>query len=211
MTYDDFMKRLAVSLFSVFWVYGVYSMLTRPESRFDGFLTIVVILSVVASLAITKLGCRKVSLYDYGKWILAGFGAWMVFRGLTSYESRVEGAVAAIAAVAIVVAIIIALARRKWRDEREGFSVYSYGGPDGGVVVYREADRSLNLIYSQRRDTVFIPSDPKWKQVMPEWSRERKGEIIARIKQRHGKRLIGKPIVYEESDADEDMPLLPEY
>lgn len=182
-------------------------MLTRPESRFDGFLTIAVILSVVVSLAITKLGRKKVSLYDYGKWILAGFGAWMVFRGLTSYESRVEATVAAFAAVAIVVATIIALARRKWRDEREGFSVEADGGPDWGVVVYREEDRSLSLIYSPGKDTVFIPSDSKWTQIMPEWSHGRKDEIVARMKQRHGKRWVGKSIVYEESDADEDMPV----
>ncbi len=205
MTYDDFMKRLAVSLSSVFWIYGVYSMLARTESRFDGFLTVVVILSVIASLAITKLGRKKVSLYDYGKWILAGFGTWVFFRLLTSYESRVQGVIAAIGAISIVVIIIVATARRKLREEKEGYRVDSYGGPDGGIVVYHEEDKSLILLYSREKDTVYIPSDSKWKQIMPEWSRERKDEIVARIKQRHGKRLIGKPIAYEESDSDECM------
>ena len=205
MTRDDFMKRLAVSLFSVFWIYGIYSMLTRTEARFDGFLTIVVILAVVAIVAITKLGRKKVSLYDCGKWILGGFGTWIVFRRLTSYESHLQGGVAAIGAISIMVVIVVATARQRWRDEKEGYRVDASGGAEGAIVVYHEENRSVSLLYSREKDTVFVPSDSKWKQIMPEWARERKDEIVARIMQRHGKRLIGKPIAYEESDSNECM------
>ena len=205
MTYDDFMKRLAVSLFSIFWVYGVYSMLSRPESRFDGFLTVIVILSVATSLAITKAGRKKVTLYEYGKWILGGFGTWMFFMLLTPRESPVQGTIAAIGAIGIMVTIIITVARHRLRVERDGYQIEAHGAGGDGIVVYVEEGKRLVLLYSREKDTVFVPSDSKWKQIMPQWSHNRKNEIVARIKQRYGKRLIGKAIGYEESDLDDCM------
>jgi len=203
MSYDDFMKRLAVALFSVFWGFGAYSMLTRPERRIDGVLLVIVILSVFASLVGTKLGRKQISLYDYGRWVLGGFGTWLVFGFAIAGESTVQGVLATIAAIGIVVWIIIAVSRNRWRDEREGFRVESYSGPDGGIVVYIEGEKRLVLLYSREKDVVFVPADSKWKQVMPEWARDRKNEIVARVKQRHGKRVMGNPIGYEETDLDE--------
>ena len=82
-------------------------------------------------------------------------------------------------------------------------AVESYSGPDGGIVVYIEGEKRLVLLYSREKDVVFVPADSKWKQVMPEWARDRKNEIVARVKQRHGKRVMGNPIGYEETDLDE--------
>src|SRR5690349_8765650 len=152
MSYDDFMKRLAVALFSVFWGFGAYSMLTRPERRIDGVLLVIVILSVFASLVGTKLGRKQISLYDYGRWVLGGFGTWLVFGFAIAGESTVQGVLATIAAIGIVVWIIIAVSRNRWRDEREGFYVESCGGPEGGIVVYVEGEKCLVLLYSREKD-----------------------------------------------------------
>jgi hypothetical protein len=95
---------------------------------------------------------------------------------------------------------------KEWvRRTREGYYVKTYGGADDGYVLYYEGDNLLKLFFSRRTDTIFFPSDVKWKEIMPGWAKERKVEIMGRIRKRVGKRLIGKDWTYEESDKEETL------
>src|SRR5690242_3637560 len=100
---------------------------------------------------------------------------------------------ALLAAIAFLSLVIFGgLMREKWRRRREGYYAYTSGGGQEGVLIYNEGGKILQLYFSRLKDTIYIPTDPKWKEVMPDWARERKDEIVSRIKKRVGKRLIGK-------------------
>ena len=67
------------------------------------------------------------------------------------------------------------------------------GGNEGGRV--------LELYFDRTKNTIYVPSDAKWNEIMPSWATDRKAEIVSRIKQHVGKRWIGKSWRYEESDT----------
>ena len=105
----------------------------------------------------------------------------------------------------VTLAILGGIIKEKWRRKREGYYAYTSGGAEEGVLIYNEAGKILQLYFSRPRDTIYVPTDAKWKEIMPDWARERKDEIVRRIKTRVGKRLIGKGWTYEESDRDEHL------
>jgi hypothetical protein len=113
---------------------------------------------------------------------------------------------ALLAAIAFVgLAVFGGLMKEKWRRRREGYYAYTSGGGQEGVLIYNEGGKILQLYFSRLKDTIYIPTDPTWKEVMPDWARERKDEIVSRIKKRIGKRLIGKGWTYEESDREDHL------
>ena len=96
--------------------------------------------------------------------------------------------------------IAYARVREQRRRVREGYYVYRRGGAEGGILFYNEEGRILQFYFDRSTDTIYIPSDAKWREVMPMWAQNRKQQIVSRLKQCFGKRLTGKSWTYEESD-----------
>lgn len=105
----------------------------------------------------------------------------------------------------VLLIIVIAIARNRLRRRREGFDVYKRGGGEDGVLVYKEGEKSLQIYFNRLEDIIYIPSAGMWKEIMPDWTTERRDEILARIKERVGKRLIGKSWKFEETDSPQKV------
>ena len=103
--------------------------------------------------------------------------------------------------------ILYANIREKIRRKRDGYYVYKRGGAEDGILFYSEQGRELQFYFDRRADTIYIPSDAKWKQTMPIWARDHKQQIVDRIKRCVGKRLIGNPWKYDETNnSDKIVP-----
>ena len=105
----------------------------------------------------------------------------------------------------LLLIIVVAIVRERLRRKKEGYYIYKRGGAEDGVLFYEEEGKILQFYFDRTKDTIYIPSDLKWKEIMPTWAREKKNEIIARIKMRIGKRWIGKSWTYAESDFAEHL------
>jgi hypothetical protein len=108
-------------------------------------------------------------------------------------------------AVFLALIILTFIIRERVRRKKEGYYVQTHGGAEDGYVLYNEDGKALRLYFSRPKDTIYVPSDVKWKEIMPSWARERKVEIMARIRKHVGKRWIGQPWIYEESDKKETL------
>ena len=135
------------------------------------------------------------------------FGLWAVFAisGIISYFWKRDNRLLLSAIAILVGTIVIALLRETMRRKREGYYVYKRGGADDGTLVYNEQGKILQLYFDRTNDTIYVPSDFKWKEMMPEWAKERKDEILSRIQKQIGKRLIGKSWTYEGTDRREHL------
>jgi hypothetical protein len=105
----------------------------------------------------------------------------------------------------ILLIIVIAIARSRLRRRKEGFHVYKRGGGEDGVLIYEEGEKSLQVYFNRLEDIIYIPSAGMWNEIMPDWARERRDEILVRIKERVGKRLIGKSWKFEETDSPQKL------
>jgi hypothetical protein len=101
--------------------------------------------------------------------------------------------------------IVIAIARNRFRRRKGGFHVYKRGGAEDGVLIYEEGEKSIQIYFNRLEDIIYIPSAGTWKEIMPDWARERRDEILARIKERVGRRLIGKSWKFEETDSSQKI------
>lgn len=132
---------------------------------------------------------------------------WALFAliAITSYLYKSTNLILMAGLGALTLGVVIATVKEKLRRKKEGFYIYRRGGAESGVLFYDERGRILQLYFSRIKDTVYIPSDLKWKEIMPSWARERKDEIVSRIKKRIGKRLVGKSWTYAQSDLEEHV------
>jgi len=105
----------------------------------------------------------------------------------------------------ILLIIVIAIGRNRLRRKREGFHVYKRGGGEDGVLIYNEGEKSLQIYFNRLEDIIYIPSAGMWKEIMPDWARERRDEILARIRERVGNRLIGKSWKFEDTDNPQKL------
>jgi hypothetical protein len=132
------------------------------------------------------------------------FGLLAVGR-IISQIAQVGGGTSLFAwsSVILGLAILTFIVRERVRRKKEGYYVQTHGGAEGGYVLYNEDGKTLRLYFSRPKDTIYVPSDTKWKEIMPSWAKERKVEIMGRIRKHVGKRLIGQGWTYEESDKKE--------
>jgi hypothetical protein len=105
----------------------------------------------------------------------------------------------------VLLMIVIAIAKQRLRSRKEGFHVQKRGGAEDGVLLYKEGEKSLQIYFNRLEDIIYIPSASMWKEVMPDWARERRDEILARIKKRVGRRLIGRSWEFEETDSPQKL------
>lgn len=199
MTHEKRMKWLAISLVTFLWSYAVYSMLSRPEARFNGYLLLINVLAVILTVGITKVGQTKATLEDFCSWVCSGVAVWLFFRIVLAGESNLQGIVATIGSILVSVYF----ARERIRLRKAEYLVGFAGRPDDEGIVYHESKQAVIFCYSRKTKTMFIPTDRIWQTKMPYWSRDRKSEIVARVKLHFGKRLFGKPITFVETDSDE--------
>jgi hypothetical protein len=134
-------------------------------------------------------------------------GLWAVFAagGIVLYFWKRENRLLLSAITILIGIIVIEILRERLRRKREGYYVYKRGGADDGTLVYNEEGKMLQLCFNRTTDTIYVPLDFKWKEMMPDWAKERKDEILSRIQKQIGKRLIGKSWSYQGTDRKEHL------
>jgi hypothetical protein len=135
------------------------------------------------------------------------FAIWALLAAvsLVAYLSKPENRFLLVGLGILALIVVVAVVREKSVRKKEGYYVYKRGGGKGGVLVYNEGQKSLKLYFNRLEDTIYIPSKDKWKEIMPGWARERRDEIVTRVKKRVGKRLIGKSWIYKETDKSQQL------
>jgi hypothetical protein len=127
--------------------------------------------------------------------ILAGicfilFISW----GLPTWIGRIVVAGSGIV-VFTVLAVVIGERIRRFT---EGYHVKMSGGAEDGDLTYNDGGRTLRLYFKRRTRVIYVPSDPRWVEVMPFWARENKSLIVRKIKQQ-----IGKHWNFEDTEKQE--------
>ncbi len=88
-------------------------------------------------------------------------------------------------AILFVTIIIWFTVARKYALAKKGFFIEVDLGrePGDGVrIAYEEKDKSL-IFYGPASRTIKVPSEQLWNEIMPDWAKNRKDEILERIKQ----------------------------
>ena len=98
----------------------------------------------------------------------------------------------------LVFTVIATLLIERIRRFTEGYYVKLSGGADDGDLTYHDSGRILRLYFKRRSRMIYVPSDPKWVEVMPTWARENKISIMLKIRGQ-----IGKHWNFEETEKQE--------
>jgi hypothetical protein len=114
-------------------------------------------------------------------WVLLGSISFIVY--LIRGENKLVLGIVFLAALVVVTVFI----RERLRRKREGFFVNTRGNADGGDIIYQENGKSLTFYFNRGIRTVYVPSNRTWEELMPDWARTRKAEILERIRNRVGK------------------------
>ena len=121
-----------------------------------------------------------IKFFTYG-WILLAAASFVLYLSKPGNEYALSG-------IIVVILITVIFVMREWlRRRREGYYVVTKGNADGGDLVYHEADRSLTFYFDRGTRTVYVPSNRKWEEQMPEWAKARKLEILENIRKRLGR------------------------
>ena len=132
-------------------------------------------------------------------WLLLGIA------GLFIYLSKAANEFLAFSLGLLALIVLAGVVGQRLIRKKQGYSIYKSGGAEDGFIVYGEGGKTVKLYFDRVQDTIYVPSDAKWKEIMPEWAKEKKHEIVARIKKQIGTRLIGKSWRYEETDREETL------
>jgi len=87
----------------------------------------------------------------------------------------------------IIFIISVVVITERLRRRLEGYYVYMSGGSEDGDLVYREGSGSVRLYFKRRSHTIYVPTDGKWLEVMPDWAKQNKNSIMERVKSQIGK------------------------
>jgi hypothetical protein len=82
----------------------------------------------------------------------------------------------------------------------EGYYTYMRGGAEDGDLVYTEGSNTLRLYFKRRAHTIYVPSNVRWREVMPDWAKEKKDLIMKRIKGQ-----VGKHWMFEDTETREHL------
>jgi hypothetical protein len=74
------------------------------------------------------------------------------------------------------------------------------GGAEEGDLVYTQGDGTLRFYFKRRPHTIYVPSNEKWREIMPEWAKENRDLIIKRIKEN-----VGKHWTFEDTEKQEHI------
>ena len=104
-----------------------------------------------------------------------------------------------LASLALLV-VLASVAWERYRRQKEGYFVNTRGGGEDGSVTYNEAGKTLELYFRRGQRLIYVPTDRKWKDIMPSWAGERKPEIMTRIKSQLDQVWFGRGWGYEETE-----------
>ena len=104
-----------------------------------------------------------------------------------------------------VVLLFYANLREKAGRKKYGYYVYKRGGAENGILFYSEHGRELQFYFDRKANTIYIPSDAKWKETMPIWAHDYKQQIVDRVKKCVGKRLLGESWKYEDTSNSKQI------
>jgi hypothetical protein len=83
--------------------------------------------------------------------------------------------------------VLMPLVKEYLRRKKDGFYIRTRGNADGGDLTYHENGELLTFYFDRVSRIIYVPSDSKWEEVMPEWARARKVDIVEKIIGRMGK------------------------
>jgi hypothetical protein len=120
-------------------------------------------------------------------------GAWVsvvIFLGLSFWFFRSFQVVATVVYGSVVLYFIFSRVLSSWRLRKHGFRV-RWCGRDSFYyeeVVAGQIRRLLLDGYLMGRGprSVYFPPPDEWRQKMPDWARDRRDEILARVRQELG-------------------------
>jgi hypothetical protein len=102
--------------------------------------------------------------------------------------------------VGVVFIIVAILVGERLRRLIEGYYTYMSGGAEDGDLVYKEGENTLRLYFKRRPHTIYVPSDMKWTEVMPDWAKGNKNLIMTRIRGQ-----VGRHWMFEDTEKREHI------
>ena len=128
---------------------------------------------------------------DHGRWIIFRYilVPLMVFGAcgaLVVATSKAYPAYVAIAAGIFVVVMLLLALRRNRRELQSGWRFRRVGRDQFRYEEFRDGKwQSImiggEMLMGKPRHVIYMPTDEEWG-LFPDWARDRRGEIIARIK-----------------------------
>lgn len=115
-------------------------------------------------------------------WLAAGFAIWLLINRPLIFVCLL-----------VVAGILLEVSKRRGEAHyrAKGYRV-DHEGRDNIFYEERVGDKSRRLTIEGEMlvpgHAVYVPDDKEWRERMPEWARDRKAEIIARIKEELGTR-----------------------
>jgi hypothetical protein len=116
-------------------------------------------------------------------------GAWVsvaIFVGLSYWFFRSYPIIAAILYGSIVLYVVLSRVRSSWLLRKHGYRVRWFGRDS---FYYEELQtgqiRRLMLdgyLMARGPRSVYFPSPEDWRRKMPDWARDRRDEILARVR-----------------------------
>lgn len=82
---------------------------------------------------------------------------------------------------AFLYTIFVIIIGERIRRLSEGYYTYLRGGGEDGDLVYVEGSKELRLYFKRRPHIVYVPSHRAWVNVMPDWAKNNRDTIMARI------------------------------
>lgn len=72
------------------------------------------------------------------------------------------------------------------------------GGAEDGDLIYHEGGGILRFYFRRRSHTIYVPTNSKWREVMPDWAKQDRESIMKRIKSQ-----VGKHWLFEDTEERE--------
>jgi len=119
--------------------------------------------SGIALLGVLAIGVFSIQLPTWSERVILGGGSVVIFI------------------------IIVTVFFERIRRLIEGYYTYMSGGVEDGDLIYKEGSRTLRFYFKRRSHTIYIPTDKKWLEVMPEWAKQKRAPVVERVKSQIGK------------------------
>ena len=130
------------------------------------------------------------------RWFLRSYYVFMLLAALYYlYSMWFKSRLIFAGLVAIPLLILGAWLNSSQQRKKRGYYVDSSGGAEEGTVIYHEGEHTLDLYFQRYPNIIYVPTDAAWQEQMPDWAKDRKTEIMERIKSHYH---IKQP--YEETD-----------
>jgi hypothetical protein len=127
------------------------------------------------------------------KLTFVGSGLVILAWGCVPPTEPVDIGVAALSLVSFVV--LLCFVKERLRRIIQGYYVYMRGGVEGGEVRYNESGKEIKLCFARKKRTIYFPTNTKWKEIMPDWAKGKREDIIARVRKR-----VSRTWKFEEVD-----------